>query len=70
MSDLNVIVMTKGLESYAFLYDDANRAEVIRTARRFAGNPDLSFSWYDAAELSQRVRSESKRHDDPFCEGK
>ena len=27
---------------------------------RFASNPELSFTWYDAAMLSSRIRSEAK----------
>jgi len=28
----------------------------MQTLGRFAGDPELSFSWYDAAVLSQKVR--------------
>jgi hypothetical protein len=44
-----------------FLYDDASRAETLRTLGRYASNPDLSFTWYDAAVLSQKIRQESRR---------
>jgi hypothetical protein len=39
-----------------FLFDDSQRDEVLRQFGRFASNPDLSFNWYDAAVLAQRVR--------------
>jgi hypothetical protein len=29
---------------------------------RHASNPELSFSWYDAAVLSQRIRQEERQH--------
>ena len=54
--DINVLALVKGSERYVFLYDDASRDEVLRTLGRFASNPDLSFTWYDAATLSQKVR--------------
>ena len=55
-SDINVLALIKGPERYFFWYDDASRAEVLLTLGRFARDPDLSFTWYDAAVLSQKVR--------------
>ena len=54
--DINVLALVKGSERYIFLYDDRNRANLLRVLGRFASSPDLSFSWYDAAVLSQKVR--------------
>lgn len=54
--DINVLALVKGEERYVFLFDDASRAETLRVLGRFASNPELSFSWYDAAILSQKVR--------------
>ena len=54
--DINVIALVKGSERYVFLFDDNNRSKVLRTLGRYASQPDLSFSWYDAAVLSQKVR--------------
>ena len=59
--DINVLALVKGDERYVFLYDDDNRAETLRTLGRYASNPDLSFTWYDAAVLSQKIRQESRR---------
>jgi hypothetical protein len=42
-------------EIYVFIFDAAHRLEVQRTLGRFASNPELSFSWYDAAVVSQKV---------------
>jgi hypothetical protein len=58
--DINVLALIKGKERYIFLFDDEQRAETLRTLGRFASNPDLSFSWYDAAVLSQKVRQATK----------
>jgi hypothetical protein len=54
--DINVLALVKGEERYIFLFDDERRTEALRTLGRFASNPELSFSWYDAAVLSQRIR--------------
>ena len=57
--DINVLALVKGTERYVFLYDDSSRAETLRVLGRFASNPELSFTWYDAAVLSQKIRQES-----------
>jgi hypothetical protein len=54
--DINVLALVKGAERYIFLFDDDNRSEALRTLGRYASNPDLSFTWYDAAVLSQKIR--------------
>ena len=54
--EINVLALVKGEERFVFLYNDDKKAEVLRTLGRFASNPELSFTWYDAAVLSQRVR--------------
>jgi hypothetical protein len=54
--DINVLALVKGQERYIFLYDDSQKAEALRVLGRFASNPELSFSWYDAAVLSQKIR--------------
>lgn len=57
--DINVLALVKGNERYVFLYSDGSRAETLRTLGRYASNPELSFSWYDAAVLSQKIRQET-----------
>lgn len=54
--DINVLALVKGRERYIFLYDDTQRAEALRMLGRFASSNELSFTWYDAAVLSQKVR--------------
>ncbi len=54
--EINVLALIKGEERYIFLYDDNNRTETLRTLGRFAADPQLSFSWYDAAVLSKKLR--------------
>jgi hypothetical protein len=59
--DINVLALIKGAERYVFLYDDSSRAETLRVLGRYASNPDLSFTWYDAAVLSQKIRQEGQK---------
>ncbi len=59
--DVNVLALVKGEERYVFLYTESNRAETLRVLGRYASNPELSFTWYDAAVLSQKIRQESQQ---------
>lgn len=59
--DISVLALVKGEERYIFLYDDENKAETLRTFGRYASNPDLTFTWYDAVVLSQKIRRQSRR---------
>jgi len=51
----NLLAILKDGEWYCFVYDDNSKAETLRTFGRFASNPDLNFTWYDAAILSKRM---------------
>ena len=75
--DINVVALVKGEERYIFLFNDGQKSETLRTLGRYASDTKLSFSWYDAAVLSQKVRgvsanqspsleehSETSRHDE------
>ena len=64
--DLNVLAMVKGGERYVFLFDDSSRAATLRILGKYASDPELSFSWYDAAVLSQRIRQEAPVSDKRF----
>ncbi|MFO7908352.1 MAG: hypothetical protein ACQESR_05530 [Planctomycetota bacterium] len=77
-NDINVLALVKNKERYVFLYDDDNRAETLRTLGRYASNQELSFTWYDAAVLSQKIRqtalqtqetASSTRFDLPYSTG-
>lgn len=60
--DVNVLALVKGKERYILLYDDSQQAQALRALGRNASNPELSFTWYDAAVLSKKIRSEARRH--------
>ena len=53
---VNVLALVKDGERYVFLYDDHSCAQLLQTLGRYAADPELNFSWYDAAVLSQKVR--------------
>ena len=56
--EINVLALVKGTERFVFLFDDESRSETLTMLARYASNPDLSFTWYDAAVLSQKIRQE------------
>ena len=53
---INILALVKGEEKYIFLFNDENRKKTLRQVGRYASNSDLSFTWYDAAVMSQNVR--------------
>ncbi|MDD3590332.1 MAG: hypothetical protein PHO46_08690 [Thermoguttaceae bacterium] len=56
--EVNVLAIVKGKERYVFMYNAENYDAVIETFARYASDPELSFSWYDAAVLTQRIHKE------------
>lgn len=56
-NDINILALAKGEERYIFLYNESTKSDALRTLGRYASNAELSFSWYDAAVLSQNVRN-------------
>ena len=54
--EINVLALVKGEERFIFMFDDVNRDETLRQLARFAADPELDFSWYDAAMLSRKIR--------------
>ena len=58
-NEINILALVKGEEKFVFLFDDRNRVQTLRMLGRYAADPELSFTWYDAAILSQRIRAMS-----------
>jgi hypothetical protein len=63
-AEINVLALVKGEERFIFLFDDGNRDETLRQLARFAADPELDFSWYDAAMLSRKIRDAVPQDDD------
>lgn len=53
---VNILALVKDGERYVFLYDEDSSDELLDTLGKYAADDELSFTWYDAAMLSQRVR--------------
>lgn len=53
---VNVLALLKGGERYIFLFDDQSHEQLLTTLGSYACDPELSFTWYDAAVLSQRAQ--------------
>ena len=53
---VNVIALVRGEEHYVFVFDPKRRTELLRLLGRYAADPTMSFNWYDAAVLSQKIR--------------
>lgn len=54
---LNLTGMKKGREYYIFRYLDGQEAEMFQLVGRFASDPRLSFTWFDASVVAQTVRN-------------
>lgn len=59
---VNVLAMVKDGQRYVFMYDDNSFDDLLQTLGRYAADPELNFSWYDAAVMSQKVRKLQKRN--------
>lgn len=68
--DIHVVAVVKGDERYIVLYDADSRAEALRTVGRWAGNVDLSFTWYDAAMMSVKIKAEQEKSKLLACGGR
>lgn len=55
--DIEIVATVKDRERYIVLYVAATRADCLRQLGRWASNPELSYTWYDAACASQKVRA-------------
>lgn len=64
---VNVLALVKENERYVFLFDDESASTLLQTFGRFAAHKELTFSWYDAAVLSQKVRAlQQEQHPNPL----
>jgi hypothetical protein len=58
--ELNILALIKGNERYVFVYDDESRDALVEVLRNQAAEPRLTFSWFDAGVLTQKVREQAK----------
>ena len=57
--EFNVLALIKGAERYIFVYDDESRQPLLDVFRDQAADPGLSFSWFDAAVLTEKARQQA-----------
>jgi hypothetical protein len=57
--ELNVLALLKGEERYVFVYDDASQDGLLDAFRHYASDPNLSFTWFDAAVLTDKARQQA-----------
>lgn len=62
---MNYVTLLRGKEAYIFRFDDKSWEETIRTFGRYASDPELSFTWRDAALLSKGIREKAEGKE--FC---
>lgn len=57
--EVNVLSLVKGDERYVFIWSCSEdyTTQVLRTLGRYASNPELNCTWYDAAVLSHKIRA-------------
>jgi hypothetical protein len=58
--EFNVLALIKGEERYVFVYDDESRQPLIDAFRDQAADPRLSFTWFDAAVLTEKAREQAR----------
>lgn len=61
--EINVLALVKDRERFVFLYDEESIGKLLEQLGHYAADPELSFTWYDAAVLSQRVRKLQEQED-------
>ncbi len=53
---MNVLALVRDKHRFVFLYDDNSVETMLTKLIQYASDPELEFTWYDAAMLAQRVR--------------
>lgn len=58
--ELNVLAIEEDGHRYVFIYTDDDSGVVLRELGRCAADPELTFTWRDAAVLSLKVRERAR----------
>jgi len=58
--DINVIGFVKGPDKFILLYNDSDTAEALQSVDRWATHPEINFTWYDAGNLTKRIKETYK----------
>ncbi|GIX04026.1 MAG: hypothetical protein KatS3mg113_1032 [Planctomycetaceae bacterium] len=52
---VHVLALMKGRQRYVFVYDERDVDRLLEVLTRFATDPELDFTWEDAAVLLKRA---------------
>ncbi len=53
---VNIVALMKDGERFVFVFDEESSPQLLQTLGHYAADPEMNFTWYDAAVLSQKVR--------------
>ena len=59
---VNVIYLKKTESQYTFLFNTEDLPTFLQVIGKYAADPELDFTWYDAAVLSQKARRLVEQH--------
>ena len=55
-SEVHILALVKGDERYVLYFHPDRTCQALQTLGQWAANPELSFTWFDLAVLSKRMR--------------
>jgi hypothetical protein len=58
IAPINLLHFATDDEKYVYIFDDANREATLRHIARQAADKELDLTWFDAAELSRKIRTQ------------
>ena len=53
---VNVLALHKQESRYMFMFQDRDLPKLLQTLGRYAADPELDFTWHDAAVLANKAR--------------
>lgn len=56
--EVRCMVLVKNNERYVWLFDREHIGEMLRSLGRMASDSELSFNWYDAVVIANRIRGD------------
>jgi hypothetical protein len=62
--EFNILAMVKGNEHYVYIYDDANRPDLLEVLQAQAADGQLSLNFFDAAVLSRKAHEQAAAADE------
>lgn len=63
--DVNTLVLVKDEQKYVVFFRDHELGFALRALARWAGHPELNFTWADATAMAQQARKSVKDETQP-----